>query len=295
MPTATSPHPAPAIAVVIPAHRPAAFTRAALDSVAAQTRPPVAVQVVADTPELAIAALPGRLVPAGVPVQACYQEAGPGPARSRNLGAQLTTAPWLAFLDDDDQWRPDFLARVAAILARREADIVAGGVCRAWPDGRVTPYRRLPATIRAAAVAGENPGITGSNLVVARQLFDALGGFDADLPVAEDRDFLMRALWAGARVQPTGAWDVLWWQHGGARLSPPFSAVQRHGGGRAFQAKHRRHLPWRRRLYLAGRLAAREYAAARTWRQRARLAAAVLLSGSRTNLRLLRQAETMAR
>lgn len=39
-----------------------------------------------------------------------------GQARARNVGVSLSTAPWLAFCDDDDLWRPGYLASYARLF-----------------------------------------------------------------------------------------------------------------------------------------------------------------------------------
>src|SRR5262245_48697084 len=46
-----------------------------------------------------------------------------GPAKARNHGARLATGDWLAFLDADDEWAPDKLAKQLA-LARDGIDLV---------------------------------------------------------------------------------------------------------------------------------------------------------------------------
>lgn len=50
-----------------------------------------------------------------------------GPGFARNLGIKETTAPYLAFLDADDEWLPDFLNRyLEALKANPDCDYVVG-------------------------------------------------------------------------------------------------------------------------------------------------------------------------
>ena len=49
-----------------------------------------------------------------------------GPAGARNAGVSVASAPWLAFLDDDDFWAPRKLARQIEALER---DAEAGWSC----------------------------------------------------------------------------------------------------------------------------------------------------------------------
>jgi glycosyltransferase involved in cell wall biosynthesis len=44
---------------------------------------------------------------------------GPGrSSRLRNMAVRIGTAPWIAFLDDDNEWEPDHLATLLACAAR---------------------------------------------------------------------------------------------------------------------------------------------------------------------------------
>jgi glycosyltransferase involved in cell wall biosynthesis len=97
-------------AVVIPAYRRPAFLADAVASVLGQSLPPQEVVVVADGPETVV---PDEVRSA--PVTIVEQPHG-GEAVARNAGVAATSAPWVCFLDDDDLWHPDRLARAAAHL-----------------------------------------------------------------------------------------------------------------------------------------------------------------------------------
>ncbi len=109
-----SPAPSPAVSVVIPAYRAAAYIGEALDSVLAQTFTDYEIIVVndgsPDTPALERALEPYR--PRIVYV---VQENG-GPSAARNTGIRTARAPWIAFLDADDAWEADFLASQLSVL-----------------------------------------------------------------------------------------------------------------------------------------------------------------------------------
>ncbi len=109
------------VSVVIPAHNAARFLAEAVASVRAQTEPAGEIIVVDDgsTDDTArVAAAAGCRVIAQPP-------AGAGAARNR--GAEAATGEWLAFLDADDLWAPDKLARQRAWLdAQPATDVVFG-------------------------------------------------------------------------------------------------------------------------------------------------------------------------
>ncbi|WP_273523768.1 glycosyltransferase family 2 protein [Rhodosalinus sediminis] len=57
--------------------------------------------------------------------------------QARTLGVRHGTAPWVAFLDSDDLWRPGWLAHVRdRIAAAPEAEMFYGSIRRTRDDGR---------------------------------------------------------------------------------------------------------------------------------------------------------------
>jgi hypothetical protein len=60
-----------------------------------------------------------------------------GAGVARNLGVRSATAPYVAFLDDDDEWCAGHLASAIDVLedADDRADVVGARVCQTTPDG----------------------------------------------------------------------------------------------------------------------------------------------------------------
>ena len=110
--------------IIVPTHdRPELLARA-LRSLQAQTWRDFTVIVVSDSPRYVapyaeLQALQGRYL-------YVLRSSGPaGPAASRNLGQRLAQAPYLMFLDDDDSFEPDHLARLAANSCRMKNTKIA--------------------------------------------------------------------------------------------------------------------------------------------------------------------------
>lgn len=61
----------------------------------------------------------------------------------RNVGIALACSPYIAFLDDDNEWRPDHLRHAVGAL-RAGADVVYTAVERVHPDGSVLDVLSVP-------------------------------------------------------------------------------------------------------------------------------------------------------
>jgi glycosyltransferase involved in cell wall biosynthesis len=134
------------------------------------------------------------------------RHANRGAAASRNLGLEASNAPFVAFIDSDDVWRPGKLSAQLAILERHpEVGMVCGAVnyWRSWEGGAdrvlasgepVGGISRPPATALRLYPLGTAIAPCPSDLLVRRSVLDEVGGFDPDfvgaLELYEDQTFL---------------------------------------------------------------------------------------------------------
>lgn len=124
--------------------------------------------------------------------------AASGAAAARNRGIALASAPLVAFLDDDDEYEPQYLDAVVTAFARQPAaSFCMTGVTRVYADGtaRAEPFDADAADIDFLRKASASRG-----LALRTATLRQLGGFDESLGVSEDIDLLMRAVAAGARA-----------------------------------------------------------------------------------------------
>lgn len=192
----------PQFSIIIPAFQVAPFIAETLASVMAQGRTDWEAILVndgsPDTPALEAAIEPYR-----ARIRYLTQD-NQGAAQARNAGIAAARGEWLAFLDGDDRWDPDYLEVQLAQLEGRQLDMV-------WSDGVYfgdTPRagRRLmadlqcqgPVTVLALIRARVN--VITSATVVRRSLVERAGGFDPELRRAQDFDLWLRLVQAGARA-----------------------------------------------------------------------------------------------
>jgi glycosyltransferase involved in cell wall biosynthesis len=227
---------------VIPTHgRPDHLSRS-LDSALQQTLSPAEVIVVDDLdhgPTAAVVKV--TALRTEIPMRRILNKAQPGASGSRNAGAAAGHSEFVAFLDDDDVWRPEYLERAMAELERTGADAVISGLCRIKHDGSVQHIVIPPREAIERRLFDRNFGMTGSNLVIRRPAFERLGGFDPALPVFNDWDFLIRMVSTGIGYAVASALTVEWREHEGDRISTP--TLRRASGIEAFVAKHAAAMP----------------------------------------------------
>jgi len=177
------------IAVVVPTHNRAAVLGRALDSVLGQTVPPAQCLVVDDGSTDGTEALVRRSYPA----VSYLKQAHRGVSAARNLGVRHAEADWVAFLDSDDCWMPEKLARQGAAL--RDAEYVICHTDETWirRGRRVNPkrkHRKRGGWIYRHCLP--RCAISPSTAMVRRDVLEAAGGFDESLPACEDYDMWLR-------------------------------------------------------------------------------------------------------
>jgi glycosyltransferase involved in cell wall biosynthesis len=117
-----------------------------------------------------------------------------GVATARNAGVVASTARWIAFLDDDDLWAPDKLARQLAAAEAAGTGWVYAGAVEIDVHDRLVGGEPPPRPERLLAeLTRQNLMPAGSsNVVILADMFRACGGFDAELRHLADWDLWLR-------------------------------------------------------------------------------------------------------
>ncbi len=128
-----------------------------------------------------------------------------GIAASRNRGASLAKGEYLAFQDDDDEWKPEKLARLMEVW-KKEAE--AGGETETGKEAAVIyhemqeqgkntfiPSRDIPPEWKSKDIFRHMllyPMIGATASLIRKSCLDELGGFNAELKSIEDYEFYLR-------------------------------------------------------------------------------------------------------
>ncbi|UVS82392.1 MULTISPECIES: glycosyltransferase family 2 protein [Actinokineospora] len=180
------PLPVPLVTTVIPTYRRPAMLVDAVDSALAQTIADHLVVVVDDGGGLPALPSDERLVA----VSLSRNTGVVGVVR--NVGIRLSHSPYLAFLDDDNTWRPDHLELALAAM-REGADLTYSAVQRHRADGTVVDV--LSAPFDRHTLADADPYVDTNGLVLRRSptvLYSRLPRTKTTIP-KEDWEFVHRA------------------------------------------------------------------------------------------------------
>ncbi len=183
----------PRVAVIIPTYNRAALLGRAVSSVLGQTFRDFELIVVDDGSTDGTADLP--VFACGDPrLYLLRLPDNRGVSAARNTGVREATASWIAFLDSDDEWLPAKLSRQVEWMEKNR-DFRICQTREIWIRNgvRVNPpgtHEKSGGDLFAASV--ERCMITPSSVMLSRELFEAVGGFDESLRACEDYDLWLR-------------------------------------------------------------------------------------------------------
>ncbi|MFC1540445.1 glycosyltransferase family 2 protein [Candidatus Margulisiibacteriota bacterium] len=181
------------VSVVIPVHNRKDFVLEAIDSVLAQTHMDLEIIVVDDGSDPEHRTLNTEHRTLGDKFK-YYYRSHRGVAAARNFGVSVASGKYIAFLDSDDLWDKKKLEKQINYL-QKHPDFKICHTDEKWLRrgehlNQLKKHRKyhgrifdkcLPLCI-----------ISASSIIMEKEIFQDLGGFDESLPVCEDYDLWLR-------------------------------------------------------------------------------------------------------
>jgi glycosyltransferase involved in cell wall biosynthesis len=178
----------PDYTAIIPTYNRKDWVLEAVRSVMSQTHGPHEILVVDDgSTDDTVKALEGW------PVRVITQ-GNAGPSSARNHGTHLAKSEWVAFLDSDDLWEKDKLrVQMEYALSNPEFPLIHTGeswIRNGTPLKQKKHHRKEGGWLYRRSL--ELCLISPSSVLMKKSFFLEMGGFDENLPAAEDYDLWLR-------------------------------------------------------------------------------------------------------
>lgn len=188
----------PLVSAIIPTHNRILWVQESIESVLAQTYQNIEIVVIDDgSTDGTLDFLRQKYGPKIDKIVRNERPTGTGAAK--NLGVKNATGEYIAFLDSDDMWEPEKTKQAVSLILGEPNDNIAvvGGGCR-YVNIKNQPILQpdLPSPsveYEDFAIKINMPG-SGSNNLIKRSIFEAIGGFDETLLRAQDKDLWLRIL-----------------------------------------------------------------------------------------------------
>ena len=212
----------PQVAVITAAYNPGPYLDQALASLQAQTSGDWECVVIDDgsTQDLTwVADLDPRI--------RLIRQDNAGVSAARNAGVAATSAPLVAFLDQDDGWAPTYLTDQVAQFADPSIGLSSTDFEIMDREGRVVgpgfggPHHRSYAELLTGC------GLMCSTVMVRRDVLDTVGGF-RNFPVSQDWDLWLRIARTGAGIARVDQIGGRWRRHA-SNASLDYRGLRRDG------------------------------------------------------------------
>ncbi len=202
------------ITAIIPTYNRASVLPRCIHSALAQTFRPQEVLIVDDGSTDDTRAVVDTF---GSEVMYLFQQ-NAGASAARNVGALTSSCEWLAFLDSDDEWVPDYLERVAAAIRATSgralqyfADVRAPGDDRTlWERGGfcIEGDYRLQHDASDWCMRALQP-MTTQATVIRKDAYARAGGQQASLPSRQDTHLFFMLGFSGPACAVAGVGGLL--------------------------------------------------------------------------------------
>lgn len=159
-----------------------------------------------------------------------FRQRNRGVSVARNVGASIARSDWIAFLDADDEYHPDFLQRCAELISAHNGEdvsFIASNYLLMNYRSDASHELAFNETDIAGDVAylklskGHRTPACSSSVVVNKSIFQKVGGFPEGIRYFEDWTLWLKLSWAGTFLF----------------ISDPLSNIYRDESGASFHSR----------------------------------------------------------
>lgn len=213
--------------IIIPTHNRPSWLKRALDSILKQSFLKIEIIVINDGSQEDYTQI---LKPYAEKICLIKNHSALGAAASRNLGVQLARSAWIVFLDDDDEFYPDFLQNLYWRLLKAEPDVGFSWASvqhqlydtLGHPSRTTFTYFNAQYKTEGELYAQAMRVGCGYGFAVKKSCFLNAGGFDSSYRIGEDTDLIFKLLLSGYKPLICTDIGVIVHEHNNNRLTPNF-------------------------------------------------------------------------
>jgi glycosyltransferase involved in cell wall biosynthesis len=132
----------------------------------------------------------------------CFNQENSGPAKARNLGASMTDAPIITFIDDDCRAHPEWLDNIFA--SSIEGQLTGGKVINSYSENLYSEgSQMLIDFLYRYQKNSDDQFFTSNNFSLFKSDFNRFNGFDCTFHTSagEDREFCVRLKKNGMKLE----------------------------------------------------------------------------------------------
>jgi len=182
------------ISCIVPVYNGERYLGEALNSILAETYRPLEIVVADDGSTDSTRSIVASY---GNQVRYLWQP-NAGPAATRNLALAVTRGSFIAFLDADDLWHPEKLARqMARFEACPELELCVTHVKNFW----ISELRVEESRFQNHRLTRSVPGYVTQTLLARRRVFENVGVFNTSLRHGDAQDWFLRAAEQNAAME----------------------------------------------------------------------------------------------
>ena len=145
-----------------------------------------------------------------------------GGAAARNTGTRVSQSEYVAFLDDDDVWKPDKIEKQVALANERSSEyavIYCGAMAVTGEGKKIGESKpRLRGDIRSEMLKKGLNTVPSSHLF-RREALEAMGGYGETLPAHNEHDIWMEMARRGYAADYVDEPLVIAYQHQGYQMT----------------------------------------------------------------------------